>query len=70
MHYKIDNKLKEFVMKKFSINLDDYDDNQKDQILRDLNASMDKQLDQENQRYKYLLSEIRQSINSLKDNVA
>ena len=70
MHYKIDNKLKEFVMKKFSINLDDYDDNQKDQILRDLNASMDKQLDQENQRYKYLLAEIIQSINSLKDNVA
>ena len=70
MHYKIDNKLKEFVMNKFSINLDDYDDDQKDQILRDLNASMDKQLDQENQRYKYLLSEIRQSINSLKDNVA
>ena len=69
MHYKIDNKLKEFVMSKFSINLDNYDDDQKDQILRNLNDSMDKQLNKENERLKFLLSEIRQNINYLKDNI-
>ena len=69
MHYKIDNKLKEFVMSKFSINLDNYDDDQKDQILRNLNDSMDKQLNKENERLKFLLSEIRQNITYLKDNI-